>query len=40
MPMEFLFNPSANFFVLIGVAWALARVRAIDGRAECSGRWP
>lgn len=31
MPMEFLFNPSANFFVLIGVAWALARVRALTG---------
>ncbi|MEZ0257521.1 MAG: hypothetical protein ACAI37_19725 [Chthoniobacter sp.] len=31
MPMEFLFNPSANFFVLIGVAWALARVRSLTG---------
>jgi hypothetical protein len=29
MPMEFLFNPSANFFVLLGVMWALARARAL-----------
>lgn len=31
MPVEFLFNPSANFFVLIGVMWALVRVRALAG---------
>jgi hypothetical protein len=29
MPMEFLFSPSTNFFVLLGVAWALIRVRAL-----------
>ncbi|MEI9897695.1 MAG: hypothetical protein WDN28_28515 [Chthoniobacter sp.] len=31
MPLEFLFNPSANFFVLIGVSWALVRARALAG---------
>jgi len=31
MPIEFLFNPSTNFFVLIGVAWALVRARALAG---------
>ncbi|MEP6669101.1 MAG: hypothetical protein ABJF10_08115 [Chthoniobacter sp.] len=31
MPIEFLFNPSTNFFVLIGAAWALVRVRALAG---------
>src|SRR5262249_39724474 len=31
MPQEFLFNPSANFFVLIGVMWALVRARALAG---------
>ncbi len=29
MPLEFLVNPSANFFVLLGVAWALVRVRPL-----------
>ena len=29
MPVEFLFNPSANFFVLIGVMWALVRARSL-----------
>ena len=28
-PLEFLFNPSANFFVLLGVAWALVRIRTL-----------
>lgn len=31
MPQEFLFNPSTNFFVLIGVMWALVRARALAG---------
>jgi hypothetical protein len=29
MPVEFLFSPSTNFFVLLGVGWALIRVRAL-----------
>jgi hypothetical protein len=29
MPLEFLANPSANFFVLLGTAWALARSRTL-----------
>lgn len=29
VPMESLFNPSANFFVLLGVGWALVRLRAL-----------
>ncbi|HSI12978.1 MAG TPA: hypothetical protein VK961_13095 [Chthoniobacter sp.] len=28
-PVEFLFNPSANFFVLLGVAWAFVRIRVL-----------
>ncbi|MDR3404301.1 MAG: hypothetical protein P4L99_17515 [Chthoniobacter sp.] len=29
MPTEFIINPSANFFVLLGTAWALVRARAL-----------
>lgn len=29
MPLEFLLNPSANFFVLLGAAWALVRGRVL-----------
>lgn len=29
MPGEFLSNPSVNFFVLLGTAWALVRIRAL-----------
>jgi hypothetical protein len=29
MPMEYIANPSANFFVLLGTAWALVRVRVL-----------
>jgi len=29
MSLELLFNPSTNFFVLIGAMWALARVRSL-----------
>ncbi|HEV7867711.1 MAG TPA: hypothetical protein VGO90_08520 [Chthoniobacteraceae bacterium] len=29
VPREFLANPSANFFVLLGVAWALVRGRSL-----------
>jgi hypothetical protein len=29
MPLEFLANPSANFFILLGAAWALARSRVL-----------
>jgi len=29
VPAEFLANPSANFLVLLGVAWALVRVRVL-----------
>ena len=29
MPMEFLFSPSANFFVLLGAAWAAVRARTL-----------
>ena len=31
MRMEFLFSPSANFFLLLGVAWAAVRGRALVG---------
>jgi hypothetical protein len=27
---DFLFNPSANFFVLLGTAWAFVRIRALS----------
>lgn len=30
MPAEFMSNPSANFLVLLGAAWALVRVRALS----------
>lgn len=29
VPLEYVFNPSANFFVLLGVGWALVRLRAL-----------
>lgn len=29
MPIEFLFNPSSNFFMLLAVAWALVRIRTL-----------
>ena len=30
MPAEFMSNPSANFFVLLGTAWALVRIRPLS----------